>query len=145
MPEGRTPAGAGDSVRVTRSLSVPRSELAWRTTTPGGPGGQHANRRSTRVEVRFDVAGSPCLGPRQRARLLQALGPTVVAVAGEQRSQARNREVALERLVAKLERALRPPTPRRPTQPSKAARRRRLDAKRRRSELKRSRQPPGEA
>jgi ribosome-associated protein len=110
-----------------------------RFSGPGGPGGQHANTSNTRVEVRFDVEHSPSLGPRQRARLLERLGPVVRVVAADTRSQARNRELALERLRERLASALRTPRPRRPTAPSAAARRRRVDAKRRRGDLKRQR------
>ena len=78
-----------------RGLDLPLSEISWRATTSGGPGGQHANRTLSRVEVQFDVGASPTLGPRQRARLLQRLGPVVRASASETRSQARNRELAL--------------------------------------------------
>jgi ribosome-associated protein len=129
---------------VTRSLSIPATELHWRASPPGGPGGQHANRRSTRVEVRFDVEHSPSLGPRQRALLLAAFGPVVRAAAGEERSQARNREIALERLASKIAEALRIRAPRRRTRPSAASQERRLQEKRRRSELKRSRRPTGD-
>ncbi|MGD0320453.1 MAG: alternative ribosome rescue aminoacyl-tRNA hydrolase ArfB [Acidimicrobiales bacterium] len=126
-------------LRVTRNLAIPLEELQWRFTTSGGPGGQHANRSSTRVEVRFDVEGSASLGPRQRARLLERLGPTVRAVSGEQRSQARNREIALHRLADRLASALRVQHARIPTAPSAAARVRRLEEKRRRSVRKRER------
>src|SRR5947209_3177719 len=85
-------------IASTGSCSIPLSELEWRFTPSGGPGGQHANRSNTRVEVRFDVATSPSLGERQRARLLERLGPTVRVVADDERSQARNRALALERL-----------------------------------------------
>jgi len=130
-PEGR--------LRVNRSLSIPLRELQWRATTPGGPGGQHANRTSSRVEVRFDVERSPTLGPRQRAVLRERLGPVVRSTAGEARSQARNREVAQERLAQRLAAALRPARPRRPTQPSAGARERRLQEKHQRGQLKRQR------
>lgn len=126
-------------LRVTRSLSIPLDELEWRFTTSGGPGGQHANRSSTRAEVLFDVESSPTLGPRQRARLLSRLGPVVRASAGEARSQARNREVALARLAGRLADGLAVPRTRVPTRPSAAAAARRLEQKRRRSELKRQR------
>src|SRR6516225_3463166 len=96
-----------DVLRVTRSLSVPLSELSWRFSASGGPGGQHANTSNTRAEVRFDVATSPSLGPRQRARLLDRLGPEVRVVASDERSQARNRALALERLAFRLADALR--------------------------------------
>ena len=128
-----------DGLRVTRSVVIPIDELAWRFTTSGGPGGQHANRASTRAEVSFDVSSSRALGPRQRARLLDRLGPVVRAHAGDQRSQARNREMALERLRRRLADALRIGVPRVATVPSAAARARRLEDKRRQSERKRAR------
>jgi ribosome-associated protein len=129
-------------LRVTSSCSIPLRELEWRFSGASGPGGQHVNTSNTRVEVRFDVAGSPSLGPRQRTRLLERLGPTVRVVAADTRSQAHNRELALDRLRDRLAEALRAPRPRRPTRPTRQARRSRLDAKRRRSEVKRSRRPP---
>src|ERR1039458_3232616 len=84
-------------LRVGRSLLIPLDEVEWRATTSGGPGGQHANRASSRVEVRFDVVASASLGPRQRARLLERIGPVVRASAGENAAQARNRQKALHR------------------------------------------------
>ncbi|MGH9037644.1 MAG: alternative ribosome rescue aminoacyl-tRNA hydrolase ArfB, partial [Acidimicrobiia bacterium] len=108
----------------------------------GGPGGQHANTSNTRAEVRFDVAGSPSLGPRQRARLLERLGPEVRVVASDERSQARNRQLALERLAARLAEGLRIQTPRRPTKPTRSSQRERVDTKRRRGEVKRGRARP---
>ena len=127
------------AIRVTRSLSLPADELRWRFTTSSGPGGQHANRSHTAAEVSFEVVGSPSLGPRQRARLLERLGPVVTARSADERSQLRNREKAVDRLRAKLAAALTVQRPRRPTAPSAAARQRRLDAKRRRGDLKRER------
>src|ERR1700736_2097365 len=94
-------------LRVSRGLAIPVDELSWRFSSSGGPGGQHANTSNTRVELLFDVAGSPSLGPRQRARLLEKLGPVVRVVASDERSQARNRELALERLAERLAGALR--------------------------------------
>jgi ribosome-associated protein len=129
-----------ERLRVSRSLAIPLSEVAWRATTPGGPGGQHANRTSSRVEVRFDVLASSALGPRQRARLLERLGPVVRATAADERSQARNRQVAMERLAARIAAALAPETPRRPTRPTRGSQERRLQDKRRRAEIKRHRQ-----
>jgi ribosome-associated protein len=137
---GRT--GEDRWLRVTPSCRVPLAELDWHVSRSGGPGGQHANTSDTRVEVRFDVAGSPSLGPRQRARLLERLGPTVRAVASDSRSQARNRELALERLRRRLADGLHVERSRRPTRPSRAARAKRVDAKRRRSEVKRRRARP---
>lgn len=131
MEEGR--------LRVSRSLSIPLAELSWRASTPGGPGGQHANRTSSRVEVRFDVAASPSLGPRQRVRLLERFGPVVRAHSSSDRSQARNRQIAMERLAGRMAEALRTEVPRQPTKPTKGSRVRRLDEKRQRSEVKRQR------
>jgi ribosome-associated protein len=96
------------------------------------------------VEVQFDVAASAALGPRQRARLLQRLGPVVRASASESRSQARNRQLALERLAAKLDEGLRDEPARRPTRPTKSSQVRRVEEKRRRSQTKRARRRPGE-
>jgi ribosome-associated protein len=129
-------------LRVSGSLRIPDGELEWRFTRSGGPGGQHANTSDTRAEVRFDVAGSPSLGPRQRARLLEKLGPEVRVVAADERSQVRNRALARQRLAERLAAALRVSAPRRPTRPSKAAVERRLDAKRRRSARKVDRRRP---
>jgi ribosome-associated protein len=127
---------------VHRGLDLPLSEISWRATTSGGPGGQHANRTLSRVEVQFDVAASPTLGPRQRARLLQRLGPVVRASASESRSQARNREQALARLAAKLDDALRIEPTRRATKPTKRSQERRVESKRYRAEVKRGRRRP---
>jgi ribosome-associated protein len=123
---------------------IDTDELSWRFGRSGGPGGQHANTSDTRAEVRFDVASSPSLGPRQRARILDRLGPVVTAAAADSRSQARNRELALERLRSKLAAALRVERPRRPTRPGTAARERRLEDKKRRSERKQARRRPDE-
>ena len=124
---------------VSRSCSIPLAELRWRFSRSGGPGGQHANTADTRVEVVFDVAASPSLGPRQRERLLAKLGPEVRVVASDERSQSRNRVIALDRLRERLAGALRVETPRRPTKPTKGSQERRLESKRRRSETKRLR------
>jgi ribosome-associated protein len=127
---------ARDVLRVTRSLVIPLRELQWRFSRSGGPGGQHANTSDTRAEVRFDVASSPSLGPRQRARLRERFGDDVRVVASDARSQARNRELALQRLATRLRDALHVTPPRRPTRPSKAAAERRLQDKRRQAERK---------
>jgi len=127
---------------VSRSCRIPLDELEWRFSSSGGPGGQHANTSNTKVEVRFDVAGSPSLGPRQRARLLERLGPLVRVVASDQRSQARNRDLALDRLADRLAGGLRTDPERRPTRPRPGAKAARLDDKRRRSETKRLRGRP---
>jgi len=136
------PVAAEETLHVRRGLDLPLAEISWRATTPGGPGGQHANRTLSRVEVQFDVTGSTTLGPRQRARLLERLGPVVRAGAAESRSQARNRQLALERLAAKLDAGLRDPTPRRATRPTKGSQERRVEDKRRRAQTKRARRAP---
>ncbi|HEY2814781.1 MAG TPA: alternative ribosome rescue aminoacyl-tRNA hydrolase ArfB, partial [Acidimicrobiales bacterium] len=128
-----------DGLRVNRTLRIPLDELEWRFMPSGGPGGQHANRSHTRAEVRFDIAGSPSLGPRQRARLLDRFGPILRVVADDERSQGRNRSLAQQRLAERLEGALRIEKARQPTRPTAAARRRRLQEKRRRSDQKRQR------
>jgi ribosome-associated protein len=129
-------------LRVTRTCRIPLDELEWRFSASGGPGGQHANTSNTKAEVRFDVARSPSLGPRQRTRLLERLGPVVRVVASDERSQTRNRELALERLRSRLAEALRVERERRPTAPSAGARRRRIEGKRKRGEVKRMRRRP---
>jgi len=140
MSSSADPEPAPESVlRVTRSLAIPLAELEWRFSASGGPGGQHVNTSNTKAEVRFDVAGSPSLGPRQRSRLLEELGPEVRVAASDERSQARNRQLALDRLRSRLAAALAPRTPRRPTRPSRGAKERRLQAKRQRSERKQER------
>ena len=136
-----SPADDDGRVRVTASLSIPMSELQFRFSPSGGPGGQHANKVATRAELRFDVAGSPTLGPRQRARLLEKLGPEIRVVADDERSQGRNRQLAVSKFRHRMAEALRVETPRRPTRPSKGAKERRLTAKRHRSEKKRLRRP----
>lgn len=128
-----------DHLVVTRSCRIPLSELRWRFSRSGGPGGQHANTADTRAEVVFDVAASPSLGPRQRQRLLDKVGPEVRVVASDERSQARNRALALDRLRQRLAEALAVETPRRPTRPTRSSQVRRVDAKRKRSETKRLR------
>ncbi|HVM64958.1 MAG TPA: alternative ribosome rescue aminoacyl-tRNA hydrolase ArfB [Acidimicrobiales bacterium] len=128
-----------DDLRVTPGLRVPAGELVWRFTGSGGPGGQHANTANTRVELTWDVATSSAPGPRQRAVLLERLGPTVRVVVSTERSQARNREIALERLRARVAGALRARPVRRPTRPTRASQERRLEEKRRRAARKRER------
>lgn len=143
MASTLTSMAAEGTLHVRRGLELPLSEISWRATTAGGPGGQHANRTLSRVEVSFDVGASEVLGPRQRARLTARLGPVVRAGASESRSQARNRELALERLAAKLDAGLRETAKRTPTKPTKGSQRRRVESKRRHSETKRHRRPPG--
>lgn len=124
---------------MSRSCAIPLSELRWRFSRSGGPGGQHANTSDTRAEVIFDVAASPSLGPRQRERLLAKLGPEVRVVASDERSQARNRELALQRLRERIAGALHIEKRRTATRPTRASRERRLADKRRQSERKRIR------
>lgn len=126
---------------MNRSLSVPLAELRFRFSRSGGPGGQHANTADTRVEVIFDVAGSPTLRPSQRTRLLARFGPEVVSVAADERSQSRNRALALERMAGRLRVGLHVEAPRVATRPTRGSQRRRVEAKRRRSETKRLRRP----
>jgi ribosome-associated protein len=116
-----------------------RSEVAFRFSRPGGPGGQHAQKTSTRVEAMFDVEASAGLTPAERERVLRLLGPVVRAVAQDERSQLRNRELATERILTQLREAAAVPRVRRPTKPSAAANERRLEDKKRRSETKRLR------
>ena len=129
-------------LRVNSTCVIRLDELEWRTTGSGGPGGQHANTSDTRVEVRFPVDTSPSLAPRQRALLLERIGPVARATASDSRSQTRNRELALERLRSRLEVALRVDPPRRSTKPTKSAKEARLDAKRRQSSRKQDRRRP---
>jgi ribosome-associated protein len=129
-------------LRVNRSCAIAMDELEWQFTGAGGPGGQHANTANTKVELRFDIEGSPSLGPRQRARLLEKLGPVVRITVSDRRSQLQNRALALERLRARLAEALIVATPRVATKPSRSAREQRVDSKRRRSEIKQGRQRP---
>jgi ribosome-associated protein len=138
-------AGPGPTLRVHKALTIPMSEITWRATTSGGPGGQHANRTLSRVEVQFDVAASVSLGPRQRARLLERYGPVVRAAASDSRSQARNRQLALERLAGRLAEGLRVDPTRRPTKPTKGSQVRRVEEKRHRSQVKRQRRTPNES
>jgi ribosome-associated protein len=130
---------AGESIRVTRTVELPVSEVNFRTSRSSGPGGQHAQKTETRVEAVFDVERSQALTDAQKRRVVNRAGPVLRAIAQDERSQARNRELALERVVAQLREALRVPRKRRPTKPSKAAVERRLEEKRRRSRVKRLR------
>jgi ribosome-associated protein len=123
---------------------IPSYELDWRFGPSGGPGGQHANRAHTRAEVRFDVRTSSALSDVQRARLLARLGDMVVVSADDERSQLRNRRLALDRLRRRLAEALRVDPPRRPTRPTRGAVERRLEAKRHQAARKRERRRPPE-
>ncbi|HEX7255610.1 MAG TPA: alternative ribosome rescue aminoacyl-tRNA hydrolase ArfB [Gaiellaceae bacterium] len=132
----------GESIQVTRTVAIPVSEIDLRFSRSSGPGGQHAQKSETRVEAVFDVEGSSALSPIQKARVVRKAGPVLRAVAQDERSQLRNRELAVERLVENLREALRVKRPRRPTKPTAAARARRLEQKRRRSETKQLRRRP---
>jgi ribosome-associated protein len=133
-----------DVLQVNDELAIPRDEIELRASRSSGPGGQHANVTASRIEAVFDVEASDALSEEQRAQLLRRLGPRVTAIAQDARSQARNRELALERLRERLAVGLRRPKPRRPTKPSRAARQRRLQEKRRTSERKRERRRPAD-
>ena len=128
--------------RVTRSVLLPLSEIELRVSRSSGPGGQHANTSETRVEAVFDVEASSALTDGQKKRVLAKAGPVLRAVAQDERSQSRNRELAVERLVAKLAEALRVERRRVATRPTRAAEERRLAEKRRRAQVKRTRAQP---
>jgi ribosome-associated protein len=127
---------------VARGVAIPLSEIELRASRSSGPGGQHANVTASRVEASFDVAASRSLDEEQKRRVTARGGAVVRASAQDTRSQARNRELALERLRSRLAAALTVQRSRRATKPTKASRRRRAEAKKRRSDLKRQRQPP---
>jgi ribosome-associated protein len=135
----------GESIQVTRTVAIPVSEIDLRFSRSSGPGGQHAQKSETRVEAIFDVEASSALSPTQKARVIRKAGPVLRAVAQDERSQLRNRELAVERLVESLREALRVPRRRRPTKPTPASRQRRLEQKRRRGETKQLRRRPGDA
>ncbi|MGN6391107.1 MAG: alternative ribosome rescue aminoacyl-tRNA hydrolase ArfB [Gemmatimonadales bacterium] len=134
---------------ISAELRLPLSELQFRASRAGGPGGQHVNTSSTRVEVWWDVASSAALSDEQRTRLLVRLASRLDTagrlrvVAGGSRSQLRNRQAVTERLARLVAEALRVPKTRKRTRPSRAAKAARLEAKRRRSAVKRERRPPG--
>jgi ribosome-associated protein len=134
----------GESIRVTRSVVLPLAEVELRFSRSSGPGGQHAQKTETRVEAVFDVWASDALTDVQKRRVEARAGPILRAVAQDERSQSRNRELALGRLVEQLRNALRVERRRVETKPTAASRKRRLDEKRRRSEVKRLRRPPAE-
>lgn len=133
---------AAEHLQVTRELRIPLSEIALRTSRSSGPGGQHANVTASRVQATFDVVYSRSLSDEQRRRIVARVGPRISAVAQDSRGQARNRELALERLAERLRGAMATPRARRPTRPSRAARDRRMALKRTRADRKRDRRPP---
>jgi ribosome-associated protein len=131
-----------ERLKVNAALSIPLREIELRASRSSGPGGQHANVTASRIEAVFDAASSPSLDPDRRRLIEERLGPVVTAVAQDTRGQARNRELALERLREKLAGALEVAPSRRKTRPGRGARERRLAAKRKRAERKRDRRPP---
>jgi ribosome-associated protein len=131
-----------DRIRVTRSVLLPLAEVQLRFSRSSGPGGQHANTSATRVEARLDVEASSALTDAQKRRVVAKAGPVLRAVAQDERSQLRNRELAVERLVAALREALKVERQRRATKPTGASRERRLEGKRRRGQVKQLRRPP---
>ena len=124
-------------------MTVPVAEIELRTSRSSGPGGQHAQKSETRVEAVFDVEASTALSPAQKKRVVAKAGAVLRAVAQDERSQLRNKELAVERLTEVLREALRVPRKRRPTKPTKASKERRLEEKKRRGETKRLRRPLG--
>lgn len=140
--EGATRLTMDDALQVNDGVAIPLTEIELRASRSSGPGGQHANVTASRIEAVFDVNASEALSDLQRDRLRERLGARVTAVAQDARSQARNRELALERLREKLAAGLARPKPRRRTRPSRAAREQRLEKKRRTSQRKRERRPP---
>ena len=133
---------ATEDLTVRPGLVIPAAELDERFSTSGGPGGQHANKTATQVELRFDIAGSSALSEHQRDRLTERFGGEVRVVVDDERSQLRNRALARERLAGRMRNALAPVRSRRPTRPTKGSTRRRLEAKRQRGETKRDRRRP---
>jgi ribosome-associated protein len=131
-----------ESIQVTPRLAIPLAEIELRFSRSSGPGGQHAQKTETRVEALFDVRASATLSDAQKARIIGRIGPVLRSVAQDERSQWRNRELALERLAESIRAALRRERRRRPTRPTQAAREKRLSEKRRRGEAKRLRRPP---
>ncbi len=129
-------------MRISRGVALPLSQIEMRTSRSSGPGGQHANVTASRVEAVLDVAATDALTEEQKRRVMARCGPRIVAVAQDTRSQTRNRELALERLRSRLAHALQVQRKRKPTRPSRAAKERRLDAKRRAGERKRARRSP---
>lgn len=131
-----------DELKIDERLSIPLGEIELRASRSSGPGGQHANVTASRVEAVFDVEASATLDESQKARLAERAGPVLTAVSQDARGQARNRELALQRLAEKIAAGLKVPRRRRPTKPTRAARKRRLEQKRQTAERKRARRRP---
>jgi ribosome-associated protein len=136
---------ARESIQVHNRLAIPLEEIDFRYSRSSGPGGQHAQKTETRVEAVFDVEASETLSEAQKRRLRRKAGPVVRAMAQDERSRLRNRELALERLATSIRTGLRVERKRRPTKPTAAARERRLEGKKRRARTKRLRQPPDDS
>lgn len=132
-----------DPMPLGRHAKIPLSEILIRASRSSGPGGQHANVTASRIEAVFDVEASETLSEHLKKRLISRLGPRVVAISQDARSQSQNRELALERLQGRLTAGLHVDPPRRPTRPTKASEQRRIEAKRTQSERKRQRRSPG--
>ena len=141
--DGGVGASPDDRLVVTDAVRIPRYELDIKFSASGGPGGQHANKAATRAELTFSVETSSAFTDDQRRRVVAKLGPVVRVVADDERSQVRNRALAEERLASKLRGALHVQRKRRATRPTRGSQRRRVDAKKQRSEVKRNRQKPG--
>jgi ribosome-associated protein len=139
MTESPPNPGPPAGLEVAPGIRIPLGELTWRFSTSGGPGGQHVNTSNTRSEVRFDVAGSPSLPEWARDRIVERLGPVVAVTASDERSQTRNRSLAMDRLAARLAGALEVAPPRKRTRPTRASQRRRVETKRRQGQTKRDR------
>ncbi|MEO1055777.1 MAG: alternative ribosome rescue aminoacyl-tRNA hydrolase ArfB [Actinomycetota bacterium] len=133
---------ADDAIFVTDAVRVPRAEIEVSTTTSGGPGGQHANRSATKVELRLDITTTSALSDAQRQRVLNRIGAELRVAAGDERSRTRNLAIAEQRLADRLRDALRVQRARRPTKPTRGSKERRLDSKRRRSQVKSDRKRP---
>jgi ribosome-associated protein len=137
-------AMAGESIRVTRSVALPLSDIEFRTSRSSGPGGQHAQKTESRVEAVLDVEASRALTDVQKRRVVARAGPVLRAIAQDERSQVRNKELATDRLVGQLREALKVPRRRRPTKPSRATVERQRETKKRRSQTKRLRRGPAD-
>jgi len=129
-------------IEINRSWSIPDAELEWKYTTSGGPGGQHANKASTRVQLSWSIVDSPTVSQGVRARLVSKLGDVVRADVDDHRSQLRNKDIAMERLGDKVKAALVTKRKRRATKPTRGSQRRRLEGKKRKSHTKKLRQKP---
>jgi ribosome-associated protein len=132
----------GEVLRINRHRAIPIAEISWTFSASGGPGGQHANTSNTKAEVRYDIAASHAFPTHEQDRLIERLGRVIRIVASDERSQYRNRELALERLAKRINEALRRDPPRVATRPTRGSKERRLDGKRIRSETKATRQRP---